>query len=829
MSCCTVLTPQEERIYKEQTGTLDYKQMQKGRERVYKILNDIRHTVPWISVDRARLFTESFKETEGQPIVLRWAKALKHIVENIPVYIGENDLIVGRADGRPGRHGLIYPELDGSFLDKAIDRLTTGRTSYRITEEDVRVIKEEIAPYWKGRTFHELLYAALPEETRKLIFDSENIFIQRYVVTQTASIRNSLQWVHDYEKVLKRGFGDLKREAEEKLAALDPLNPKDTVEKKPFLEAAIMACEAVITFAKRYAQLAASMAEREKDEQRKSELLEIARVCQWVPENPARTFHEAVQSVWLTQVVSRLEQCIGAVVGNGRMDQYLYPYYKKDLEEGRITEEGALELLEHLWVNMAQFVNLKVSPAGAAFTEGYSHWEALTIGGKTRDGRDATNELSYLILRSKREFPLNYPDLAARIHAQSPDKFLYEVSETIKEGSGFPKLLNDEEIIPLLLAKGASIEEANDYCASGCSEVRMVNRDTYTSPCAWVNLGAVLEMALNDGKIKAFNNEQVGPRTGDPRNFGTFDELWQAYLKQQEFVLKHTFIQQYVVDTLRPKYFAAPMASVLHDLCMKECKDLHSGDIPGGINLGFYDLIGYGTVIDSLAAIKKLVYDDKKITMAELLEALDSNFEGKEVIRQMCLNAPKYGNNDPYADSIGRAIEEHALSFSRRYPTAFGGELDVRYVPVTAHIPLGKIVGATPNGRKAGEALSDGGSPSQGADTKGPTVTLLSIAATKCMGAKERAARLVNLKLSPASVAGEGGTRKLMSLIRTFCDLKLWHLQFNVINRETLLAAQKNPEKYRNLLVRVAGYSAYFVDLSPELQNEIIARTEHTF
>lgn len=827
MSCCTVLTPQEQRINNERAGQPGMAGVQKGRERVYNILDSFKGTSPRISLDRARLMTESFKKTEGQPLLLRWAKALKHIVENIPVYIGEYDIVVGRADGHPGRHGLIYPELDGSFLDQALDRLTKGKTPYIIDDESIRITKEEIVPYWKGKTFHEALAAALPDDTRNLIFDTDDIFHQRYVVTQTATLRSSLQWNHDYEKVVKRGFHDLRREAEEKIAALDPLNPKDTVEKKPFLEAAVLACEAVIIFAKRYAKLAADMAEKEGNGQRRKELLEIARICDWVPENPARTFREAVQAVWFTQVVSRLEQNIGAVVSNGRMDQYFYPYYKKDLEEGRLTEEFALELLESLWLNMAQFVNLKVSPAGAAFTEGYSHWEALTIGGKTQDGRDATNQLSYLILRSKREFPLNYPDLAARIHAQSPEKFLYEVSETIKEGSGFPKLLNDEEIVPLLLAKGARFDEANDYCVSGCSEVRMVNRDTYTSPCPWVNLGAVLEMALNDGKIKSFNHEQVGVRTGDPRNFATFDDLWNAYIAQQEFILKHTFVQQYVIDTLRPKCFAAPLASVLHDLCMKECRDLHAGDIPGGINLGYYDLIGFGTVIDSLAAIKKLVYDDRKVTMHELLEALDAGFEGKEVIRQLCLNAPKYGNNDMYADSIGRDIEAHAISFSRKYPTAFGGELDVRYVPVTSHIPLGKIVRATPNGRKAGMPLSDGGSPSQGADTMGPTAALISIANTKCMGDKERAARLVNLKLSPSTVAGNEGTKKLISLIRTFCDLKLWHLQFNVINRETLVAAQKDPEKYRNLLVRVAGYSAYFVDLSPELQNEIIARTEH--
>jgi formate C-acetyltransferase len=825
MSCC--LTPQERRINDELIG--QGKEIPKDRERVYHILNSFQGKTPRISVDRARLMTESFKQTEGQHQVLRWAKALEYILKHIPISIGEYDIVVGRADGNPGRHGIIYPELDGSFLDRAIEIITKGNNPYIITDEDIKIINEEIVPYWSGKTIHEALMEELPDETRNLVFSPEDAFAQRYIITQTATLRNSLQWVHDYEKVLKRGFKDIKREAVEKLNTLDSLNPEDTMEKKPFLEAMVITCDAIVCYAKRYASLAKEMAEKETDEKRKQELLEVAEICEWVPENPARTFHEAVQSVWLTQVVSRLEQNIGAVVGNGRMDQYFYPYFKKDMDEGRITEESALELLESLWVNMAQFINMKVSPAGIAFNEGYSHWEALTVGGKTKDGRDATNELSYLILRSKREFPLNYPDLAARIHAQSPEKFLHEIATTIKEGSGFPKLINDEEVIPLYLAKGATIEDANDYCVSGCSEVRMPNRDIYTSPCAWVNLGAAFEMTLNDGKMKVFGDEQIGPKTGDPRGFTSFDEFWHAYCLQQESILKNTFIQQYVVDKLRAKHLAAPMASALHDLCMENCKDLHCGDIEGGLKLGFYDMLGYGTVVDSIAAIKKLVFEDKKVTMNELLEALDADFEGKEVIRQFCLNAPKYGNNDPYADNIGRDIEAEAVKYSKKYRGAFGAELDVRYVPVTAHIPLGKVVGATPNGRKAKTPLSDGGGPSHGADTNGPTCTLISIANTKCMVAKERAARLVNLKLTPSSVTGEEGNRKIMSLIRTFCDLRLWHLQFNVINRETLLAAQKDPEKYRNLLVRVAGYSAYFVDLSAELQNEIIARTDHSF
>jgi len=357
----------------------------------------------------------------------------------------------------------------------------------------------------------------------------------------------------------------------------------------------------------------------------------------------------------------------------------------------------------------------------------------------------------------------------------------------------------------------------------------MLNRDAVTTGCAWANLGAVVEMTLKDGHVKSYGDERIGVRTGDPREFRSYEDLWNAFCRQLEHVLKHTFVQQYVADTLKSKFIAAPMSSMLHDLCMEECKDMHDGPIDGALYLGFIDTLGFATAIDSLAAIKKLVFDEKKLTMEELLEALRTNFEGKEAIRQMCLNAPKYGNNEPYADLIGRDIEAFGVKLTRRYKSAFGGELDIRYVTITAHVPFGAILGATPDGRKAGEPVAEGVSPSQGADRNGPTASLISIAKTRASGYKERAARLLNMKLTPSAVAGPEGTKKLMSLIRTACDLKMWHLQFNIINRETLVAAKEDPEKYRDLLVRVAGYSAYFVDLSAQLQDEIIHRTAHSF
>ena len=815
-----VLSPQEERIERGQEVGLVTGEAQRTRPRIQRMLEGFRDQPIRLSVDRARLVTDSFRGSEGQPTVLRWGKALAHVLEQLPIHIGEHDLLAGSA-GPPGRYAILYPELEERFFAEDLRPSEPG-DRVTVTPDDVRIINEELRPYWRGKQFHTAFFGALPDETRRLV--------ERYfVLTPTATARSCLAWNHDYEKVLFRGIGGIRREVEEKLSALDPLDPRDTVEKAPFLQAALLVCDGMVAHARRYAELARRMAAAETRPERRRELLEIAETCQRVPEHPARSFREAVQSQWLIQTVSRLEQRIGGTVGNGRIDQYLHPYYARDRAEGRLSEEDALELLECLWLGMARNVEIYTAPGNLSYTEGYAHWEATTIGGQTPDGGDATNELSHLMLRSKREFPLNYPDLAARIHARTPEPFLRDVCETIKEGTGFPKLFFDEEIVPLFLAKGAKVGEAHDYSIAGCTEAKLLNRDGVTTGCAWLNLGAILEMALRDGRVARLGEGRLGVATGDACGFGSFDELWTAFCRQAENVMRHTFVQQYVADQLKARFIAAPMCSMLHDRCMEACKDMHDGPIEGALYLGFIDTLGFGTVIDSLAAIKHLVFDEKRLTMAELLAATDVDFEGHEAIRQLCLNAPKYGNDEPYADSIGHDVESLFVDLTRRVRTAFGGELDIRYVTITAHIPFGAVLGATPDGRRAGEPVSEGVSPCQGADRNGPTASLMSIARTRCEAHKERAARLLNMKLSPSAVAGADGTRKLMSLIRTACDLKMWHLQFNIVNRETLLAAREDPEKYRNLLVRVAGYSAYFVDLTPQLQDEIIQRTEHGF
>ena len=818
-TCC--LSPQEERI--ANTAMTD----RRGRERVYTILERNQFSVPHVDIERALYFTRSMQQTEGELLTLRWAKALRHVAENITVYITPDQLLAGRV-GKLGRYGILYPEIDGDFYSEVMKDLPNrAKSPFRISDADMKILVEEIAPYWEGKTYHEHLNQVLPADIRGVTYHDERGLKSKFVVSETSSYRSALQWVPDYEKVLKRGFLDLQNEAKAKLAALDMTNSRDVWDKKPFLQAMIIVCDAVMIWARRHVELARHMAAEEGDLRRKAELLRIAEICSRVPALPARNFREAMQCQWFVQMFSRIEQKASAIISNGRMDQYLFPYYEADIRSGAITRDEARELLECMWVDMAQFIDLYINPTGNEFQEGYAHWEAVTIGGQTPDGEDATNDLSYLFLESKRDFPLNYPDLAARIHSRTPERFLHEVALTVKDGSGFPKLINDEEVVPLYAIKGAPMNEALDYAVSGCTEARMPNRDTYTSGCVYINFASALEMLMHNGRMLHYGNEVIGLETGDPCAMRTWEEFYEAYKAQHLNLLRKAFQQQYVVDRLRPMHFAAPFSSVMHNLCMENMQDLHEYKIEGGVDYSYFEFLGYGTVVDSLAAIKKLVFEDGKLGMPEVVEALRANFENHRPVREMLKSAPSYGNNDPYADSIAKDIDRLTQVEARRCSEERGIHVDVRYVPITSHVPFGKVVSATPNGRLAWTALSDGSSASHGADRKGPTAVLLSNYHTKNYGMTNRASRLLNIKLSPKCVAGEEGTRKVMDMIRTWCDLKLWHLQFNIVNRETLLAAQKDPDSYRSLLVRIAGYSAYFCDLSRDLQNDIIERTEH--
>lgn len=816
-----VFSPQEERIIKNHGKVV----FNNENSRIKRIYDNFKNSASAVDIQRARYFTESFKETEGEPLNLRWAKALHRIAEKIDVIIDDGQLLAGRG-GRSGKYGIIYPELDGCFLNLFLNQAKTRKESpFEFSEEDAAVLANDIYPYWKDRTYYTEFADSLPEDILKLTFEPSDKFTSRYIINETSSMRSALQWVHDYKKGLETGFQKIKDDAK---AKIDELRAKGgSGDKLAFWRATAIAADAIIVFAQRYSDEAKRLAQQEENSVRRAELLEIARICAKVPRYPADSFYEAVQSQWFMQLFSRLEQKTGSTISNGRMDQYLYPYYLKDKRLGRIDRERAKELLDCLWLAMAQYVDLYISPAGVKFNEGYAHWEAVTIGGVDENGNDAVNELTHIFLEDKREFPLNFPDLAARVHKDSPESYLQDVALTIKEGSGFPKLINDEEIIPILTGKGADLHSARDYAVSGCTEVRMPKLDTYTSPCPYINLGSAVELALNNGRLPRTGDELLTLETGRAEDFTSWEEFEQAFFRQERFLLQAAFRQQSYVNKIRAHHFAAPFGSSLHPLCLADAKDLHSEKIKGGIDLGYFDLIGYASAADSLAAVKKNVFDKHYFTMAELKAALDADFAGAEPLRQRLLNAPKYGNDDEYVDSIAKQIDEVAAHEAKQNYEKTGIYMDLRYVPVTSHIPFGKVTGALPNGRRAGTALSDGSSPSQGADVKGPTSVIMSNYRTKNYDIVNRAARLLNIKLNPATVESPEGTQKLEAFIRAWCALRLWHLQFNIINKQTLQAAQRHPEDYRSLLVRVAGYSAYFVELTKELQEDIISRTEH--
>ncbi len=820
--CCQmVLTPQEKWMKGEGQQTT-------GRERTLKINELIRSQPNKMDIWRARLFTESFQTTEGENISLRWAKALMHIAQNIPVYVEPDyELLIGKITGRLGRFSVLYPELDGPSLMQLRNSDKRPVSPFCLEPEDLRIIEEELYPYWKDKSYAQAYAQALPEETRNLIFgeDKSNFSRQQFVLSISTTARSSLNFNYDLETILKIGIKGFQNEAESKLAEVRE-DPAEYIRHGAFWEAAILSCQAFTVFIQRYAAEAKRVAQAHPDPIRRQELLEIADNCQWIATEPARDFRSALQLQWFVMVMARLEQNVGGALGAARMDQHLLPYYRADLAAGKITPEQAKELFECYWLNLSQIIRIITSESTSKLFEAYAHFETVTVGGQTRDGKDATNELSYLILESKRGFPIPYPDLAARVHSRTPEKFLRVCAEIIKEGQGFPKLFNDDEIVPLYVAKGAELADALDYAVSGCTETRLVNQETYINGCASVNLGAVVEMAMHNGRFKKLGNKQVGPQTGDPRNFKSYDQFFAAVKAQYEFLIGSAFKQQMIGDIVKPTKLAAPLTSVLVGACRREGCDIN-GYVPNSIREPFIDNIGFATLIDSVIAVKKLVYEDKVLTMDTLLEALNADFEGYEVVQQMLINAPKYGNNDDYADEVGKQVDGILANYLAKHRGLHGERFSSRIVPVTAHVPSGTVVGATPDGRKAGEYLSEGSSASHGAEHSGPTAILLSNKAVKHEGNKERAARLLNIKLSPAMVDGEEGTRKLVSFIRTWCDLKLWHIQFNVINKDTLLEAKAHPEKYRDLIVRVAGYSAYFNDLSPMLQDELIGRAEH--
>ena len=822
MSVCTMesscMTGQEQRL-------ADGRGQSSPRERTNKALDMMRSQRPRLDIERAVLFTESMRETEQYPLVLRWGKAVRHILENIPVVIQDGEILVGTIGG-PGRISPLYPELRCGWFPKGMPE-TQKKDAYAVRSEDIATFMEKVEPYWRGKTAHERYLALMPKATRDIIYGDDD-YGATGLMQDNSNINSTLNWSGIFDKIINRGVLTLKKEAEDRLHEIEANPANGDYDKIPFLQAVIECYEGMLAYAARYAAELMTLAAAEKDPVRKRELERMADICTRVPAYPARDFWEAMQAHWFAQIAYRAEQQISGGVALHRFDQYMNPLYVKDLKEGKITEDFALELLEAMWLKIAQVVPFSATNAGN-YWEGYAHFENCTIGGVDKYGRDATNEMTYLILRSKKEFPLHYPEVSLRVHAGTPHELLHAAAELVKEGCGFPKFFNDETIITQLMCNGVPLSHARDYSAAGCTEIRMPNIDTYLSLGGNINLAAALEMALNDGWA------HFGPRYEKlltpsiaRKDIKSFDDVMSNLRECVDFYVDHFMKRMSALELTNKQCLAAPFMSSQSDICMENLTDIHQCVMPGSNqhDTGNVNFNGFGTCAEALASIKKLVFEDNILSLDELLEAVNNDFENNEPLRQLMLNVPKYGNNDAWADAIARDLDEMIGELVHDRQSVFG-EKYLKYVPVTSHVGLGNKTWATANGRHKHTFLSEGISPTQGADVDGPLATMMSIANSTSRVYPNSCARLLNLKLNPQVVTGEKGTQDLINLIRNFVDLKLWHVQIGIYNKDVLLKAREKPEDYKNLIVRVAGYSAYFVELSPSMQGEIIARTEH--
>lgn len=785
---------------------------------------------PSICSERARIVTKSYSETEGNPMIIRRAKALEKILSEMSIFIQDGELIVGNLASVP-RGAPVFPEFSVNWIEGELNGKPVGFTerpgdAFEVESEVKMELINDIFPFWRGKTHQDRVNSLVPKETWVAGQDVKGFDVSWLMNSGDGHT------IPDYKKVVRVGLNNIIREAEEKLASLDLSNPED-LRKEAFLKAVVIADKAVIKLAQRYAEKAEQLAELETDSERKQELLNISQVCRHVPANPARTFNEAIQSILFTNIGIQLENN-GHSISFGRVDQYLYPYYQRDIEKGILNNEKALELLNCLWIKLNEFSKLR-DWHNTKFFVGNPLFQNLTIGGQTLSGEDAVNELSYLCLASTKKLRMTQPSLTVRYFNGTSEIFLMECAKVIRTGIGMPALFNDEAIIPSMLNIGYTFEDACDYGITGCVEPSPQGKIGGRFGAAFPNMLKILELALNDGK-DPITGHQPCPGNGDLSTFKSFEEVMGAFKKQIDYYLKHHVILDNLIDISWEEMTPNPLLSSVIESCIERGKEIKQGgakyDFTGG------QLVGPASCANSLATLKKVVFDDKLITPQQLKHALNTNFEDNttsptgEEIRQILLSkGKKFGNDDPYADSIAAEIIKYWATNKMQYKnTRYGkGPVGGFFIPstatVSANVPSGEIIGATPDGRKKGEPVSEGISAYRGTDKLGSTALINSIA--KIPNILMPGGQLLNIKLNPTTLENVDGLRNLASLIKVLFAKKGFHVQFNVISAETLRDAQNNPDKYQDLIVRVAGYSAYFVTLDPEVQKDIIARTEH--
>ena len=829
----------------------------KKSPRIARLVEDLYDHLPVIESDRARLLTQSYKTTQKEPIILRRAKAFMHICKNIPITIRKEELIVGSATKSP-RGCQVFPEFSFSWLEEEFDTVETRSADPFYIAEETKKELSEIYRYWEGKTTSELALSYMAPQT-VLAMDHNMFTAGNYFYNGVGHVTVC------YDKILKSGYEGIRKEAQDELDACNVSDP-DYQKRSSFLQSVIISCDAAMYYAARYAKLALEEAQNCKDETRRNELLLIASNCSRVPAKGAQSFFEACQSFWFVQMLLQVESS-GHSISPGRFDQYMYPYYKKDLDAGVITHELAQELLDCIWVKLNDLNKVRDAASAEGFA-GYSLFQNLIVGGQDAEGMDVTNDLSFMCIEASMHVFLPQPSLSIRVWNGSPHELLMKAAALTRTGIGLPAYYNDEVVIPSLISRGLTLEDARDYNIIGCVEPQKAGKTEGWHDAAFFNMCRPLEMVFSNGME---NGIQVGIKTGNVEEMKTFDEFFDAYKKQMNYFIELLVNADNAIDVAHATRCPLPFLSGMIEDCIKRGKSVQEG----GAVYNFTGPQGFGiaNMTDSLIAIKKLVFEEKKISMSDFKQALLDNY-GKgmksetaqqittEVVKQLVAagkqvdeaqiakifmtalsggvskekmleydnlldliaQIPKFGNDVEEIDLFARQVAYTYSKPMEKYRNPRGGQFQAGLYPVSANVPLGAQTGATPDGRLSGTPVADGVSPSSGKDTHGPTAAANSVSKLDHFIASN--GTLFNQKFHPSALSGQRGLENFVALIQAYFEQKGSHVQFNVVSREVLLDAQKNPENFKGLVVRVAGYSALFTSLSRSLQDDIIARTQ---
>ena len=792
---------------------LDAKGISHGmNKRIQKLREQSYLAVPTISIERAIHQTEFYQENYGKfsiP-VLRAQSFLDHCKRKT-LYIGDGELIIGERGQEP-KAVPTFPELTCHSVQDFNVLNTREQQPYKVKQEDIKIYAEKVIPYWEGRTQRERIFKHVPEEWKRAY--ESGLFTE--FMEQRAPGHTALDG-----KIYKKGLLDFKKDIKNHLERLDYLNDPEATDKSEELTAMDISCDAAIIFAERHADLAEEMAKREANEIRKQELIRIAEVCRRVPANAPQNLWEAIQMYWFVHLGTITELNGWDAMNPGHFDQHLSPFYEKEIEEGVLTRDEAKELISCLWIK----INNQTAPPKVGITAKesgtYNDFTNINIGGVKADGSDGTSEVSYIMLEVIEELHLLQPGTSVHIAQITPDKFLNASCKVIRQGHGYPSVFNPDTYIMEMLSMGKSLQDAREGGCSGCIEVGAFGKEAYLLT-GYLNVPKILEVTLNNG-LDPVTGKLAGVKTGNPKDFKSYEDLYNAFLKQLNFVVNQKITVSNYIDKMFAKYAPAPFLSVVIDDCIIKGKDYY--DAGARYNTNYIQCTGLATVTDSLSSIKKHIFDKNTFSMERMLLALSNNFEGEEIMRQIIINkTPFFGNDEDYADEIALQVYDDLIKSIDGKPNVKGGEYHINMLSTTCHVYFGKIMGASPNGRLAEKSISDGTSPSHGCDINGPSAVMRSL--TK-LDHTRSGGTLLNQRFLPSLLKRDEDVEKLGKLIRSYFTMGGHHIQFNIVDTATLLAAQKTPEDYKDLLVRMAGYSDYFNDMNKDLQQEVIDRTEN--